>query len=63
MAPPRCRSGMLGMPVGHRFRLLYDFGDHNLFDIELVDIRPSPTPRAKYPRVAASVGKAPDQYR
>lgn len=61
--PAAAPIGTLGMPVGHRFRLLYDFGDHNLFAIELVDIRPSPTPRAKYPRVAASVGKAPDQYR
>lgn len=61
--PAAAPIGALGMPVGHRFRLLYDFGDHNLFALEVVDIRPSPTPRAKYPRVAASVGKAPDQYR
>jgi hypothetical protein len=60
--PAAMPIGTLGMPVGHRFRLLYDFGDHNLFDLELVDVRPSPTPRAKYPRVAASVGKAPEQY-
>jgi hypothetical protein len=55
--------GALGMPVGHRFKLLYDFGDNNLFSIELVDIRPAPTARARYPRVAASVGAAPRQYR
>jgi len=50
------------MPAGHTFKLLYDFGDHNVFTLRFVGVAPR-TPRAKYPRVAASKGKAPKQYR
>lgn len=62
-------EGPLSMPVGalelvagHRFTLLYDFGDHNIFFVQLVEVKEKVDARAKYPRVAATAGKAPAQY-
>lgn len=55
--------GALGVTAGHKFTLLYDFGDHNVFDVQLVEVRPKSSGGAKYPRVASSVGRAPEQYR
>jgi hypothetical protein len=55
--------GALGLVVGHRFTMLYDFGDHNVFAVQLVEAKEKVDARAKYPRVAATAGKAPTQYR
>jgi len=56
--PAAAPLGALGMPVGHRFELVYDLGRRHRVALQRVDAAPSPKPRAKYPRVAASVGKA-----
>ena len=53
--------GAMELPVGHEIAYLYDFGDYNVFRIKVAAVHPK-TPRAKYPRVTAKVGKAPDQY-
>lgn len=55
--------GALGLVVGHRFTLLYDFGDHNVFSVQLVDVKEKGDARKAYPRVAAKEGAAPKQYR
>ncbi|MHB8896879.1 MAG: hypothetical protein ACYC99_17130 [Candidatus Geothermincolia bacterium] len=39
-----------------------DFGDHHLFRMEVAKVREKAGPEAKYPRVAATVGEAPEQY-
>lgn len=57
--PAAAPIGALGIPLGHRFELIYDLLRRHRVGLELVDVRPSPTPRAKYPRVAKSLGKAP----
>jgi hypothetical protein len=51
----------MGLPMGHEFTYLYDFGDHNIFRIKVTDVH-AKVPRAKYPRVTAKVGKDPAQY-
>jgi hypothetical protein len=53
--------GAMGLTVGHQIAYLYDFGDSNVFQIEVAGVHPK-SPRAKYPRVTAKVGKAPEQY-
>lgn len=55
--------GALGMPAGHRFGMLYDFGDNNVFAVRLVEVKEQAVAHASYPRVAARTGKAPRQYR
>jgi hypothetical protein len=54
--------GDLGLHPGHHFEFLYDFGDHNLFRVTLVAVRPQADARATYPRVTKKVGRAPAQY-
>jgi hypothetical protein len=44
-----------------KMRLLFDYGDHWEFLVELVERKPK-EPQAKLPRVLTSVGKAPPQY-
>jgi len=53
--------GAIGMGVGHKFLYLFDFGDNNLFSIQVTGIHPSEK-RAKYPRTVETVGQAPPQY-
>lgn len=45
--------GALGMPVGHRFELVYDLGRRHRVALRRVATAPKPKPRAKYPRVAS----------
>jgi Plasmid pRiA4b ORF-3-like protein len=62
--PPEEESfplGAMGLPVGHAFAYLYDFGDNNIFRIKVTDIH-AKVPRTRYPRVTAKVGKDPAQY-
>jgi len=54
--------GAFGFPKGHTFIFRYDFGDDHRFRVTVVDIQDQPRPGEKYPRVAASTGKAPEQY-
>jgi hypothetical protein len=53
--------GELGMVKGHKFLYLFDYGDSHEFEIEVLSVSPQ-AKRAKYPRVAESKGKAPEQY-
>jgi hypothetical protein len=53
--------GAMGLRVGHKFAYLYDFGDWNVFQIKVTGVHPKAR-RAKYPRVTARVGRAPEQY-
>ncbi|MEP7124038.1 MAG: hypothetical protein ABJE95_24135 [Byssovorax sp.] len=54
--------GALGFPTGHRFTYRFDFGDSNLFNVLVVGSSTA-VRRAKYPRVIATKGKSPPQYR
>ncbi len=60
--PLSAAIGALGLLVDHRFTLLYDFGDCNVFNVRVVDVKEKADARAKYPRVTAKVGAAPKQY-
>jgi len=53
--------GELGLVKRHKFMYHFDYGDDNLFEVEVVDIRPG-ADEAKYPRVVDSRGEAPAQY-
>jgi hypothetical protein len=44
------------------FLFLYDYGDEWEFGVKLLGTSEKKTPRARYPRVTAKRGKAPDQY-
>ena len=44
------------------FLLLFDYGDEWRFGVKLLGIAEKKTPRARYPRVTARRGKAPEQY-
>lgn len=54
--------GDVGMVVRSKFTYLYDFGDMNRFDMRLLSIAESASPRAKYPRVTQREGASPQQY-
>ena len=56
------RMGEISMPVGHRFEYLFDFGDHNVFELRVVGVVPHDA-QARYPRVVAATGRRPRQYR
>lgn len=51
-----------GFPkVGRKMTFLFDYGDEWRFRVELVGMGPK-VPRARYPKILASVGQAPEQY-
>jgi hypothetical protein len=54
--------GAFGLTRGHKFIFRYDFGDDHRFQVTVADIHEHRSPRAKYPRVVARTGKAPEQY-
>ena len=54
--------GELGLTLNHRFLYLFDYGDDNKFEIEVVGIYPQARTDVTYPRLVASQGKAPSQY-
>jgi hypothetical protein len=47
--------------VGLKMTFLFDYGDEWLFRVEFI-ARGQKEPRRRYPKVLASVGKAPEQY-
>jgi hypothetical protein len=47
--------------LGRKMLFLFDYGDEWLFRIELVGLGKQ-APKSRYPRVVASLGKAPEQY-
>ena len=47
--------------VGTKMIFLFDYGDDWRFRVALIG-KDHNEPRAKYPRVIASVGEAPEQY-
>jgi hypothetical protein len=47
--------------VGRKMTFLFDYGDEWRFRVELVG-RGQKVPRARYPKILASVGQAPEQY-
>jgi hypothetical protein len=47
--------------VGRKMTFLFDYGDEWLFRVELVGMGQK-VPRARYPKIFASVGQAPEQY-
>jgi hypothetical protein len=51
----------LGLSLKHKFIYLFDYGDRNEFEIQVVGIQPH-APPGNYPRLIASEGKAPAQY-
>lgn len=54
--------GAFGLTRGHEFIFRYGFGDAHRFQVTIADIHEHRSPRAKYPRVVARTGKAPEQY-
>jgi hypothetical protein len=54
--------GAFGFTRGHKLIFHFDFGDDHRFQVTVVDIHEHRAPRAKYPRVVAETGKAPEQY-
>jgi hypothetical protein len=54
--------GELGLKRRHTFLYLFDYGDHNLFEIKVVDVQARALPGVNYPRVTDSDGEAPLQY-
>ena len=59
----RGRGGGLDLTVGKRFLYLFDFGDNNMFNVDVMDIRPAgPADNGSFPRLVGSKGKAPEQY-
>ena len=54
--------GELGLTHRHTFLYLFDYGDHHLFEIKVVDIQSQALSNVSYPRVAESQGEAPPQY-
>ncbi len=53
--------GELGLTLKHKFLYLFDYGDGNEFEIQIISIHPQASAR-QYPRVVDSQGKAPEQY-
>ncbi len=47
--------------VGKKMLFLFDYGDEWLFRVEFT-ARGQKEPKRRYPKVLASVGKAPEQY-
>jgi hypothetical protein len=47
--------------IGSKMLFLYDYGDEWRFKVEVIGSGEK-APAAKYPRIVASVGKAPEQY-
>ncbi len=54
--------GELGLVRRHTFLYLFDYGDHHLFEVKVVDIQEQALPKVRYPRVTDSHGDAPPQY-
>ena len=57
----RTKVGDAFARVGSRMLFLFDYGDEWRFKVEVVAIGEA-APKVRYPRVLATVGKAPDQY-
>ncbi len=55
------RLGALGLALKHKFLYMFDYGDENLFEIQVVGVRPAAEP-GTYPRVVAAKGEPPEQY-
>ncbi|HET7081394.1 MAG TPA: hypothetical protein VFM49_28530 [Chloroflexia bacterium] len=53
--------GALGLGLKHKFIYLFDYGDQNEFEVQVVSIQAHAAP-GDYPRIVASEGKAPAQY-
>ena len=47
--------------VGNRMLFLFDYGDEWRFKVEVIGLGEK-VPKARYPKVLATVGKAPPQY-
>jgi len=47
--------------IGSKMLFLFDYGDHWEFRVEVIGLGEK-VPRARYPRVLATVGQAPPQY-
>jgi hypothetical protein len=53
--------GELGLTLKHKFIYLFDYGDENEFEVDVVGIRREAEP-GEYPRVVDEAGSAPAQY-
>ena len=47
--------------IGAKMLFLFDYGDDWMFKVELIGLGQK-APKTRYPRVVATVGKAPQQY-
>jgi hypothetical protein len=61
-SPMSLPLGAFGFTKGHKLIFRFDFGDNHRFRVTLTGIHEHRSPRAKYPRVVAETGKAPEQY-
>ncbi|HEX8702543.1 MAG TPA: hypothetical protein VF815_27165 [Myxococcaceae bacterium] len=61
-SPMSLPLGALGFTQGHKLIFHFDFGDDHRFQVTVAGIHEQRSPRAKYPRVVAEMGKAPEQY-
>ncbi len=61
-SPMSLPLGAFGFPKGHKLIFRFDFGDDHRFKVTLTGIHEHRSPRAKYPRVVAETGPAPEQY-
>jgi len=55
--------GDLGLRVGDVFAYLFDYGDDNVFGVEVVSVQPQAQQGVQYPRIVEKHGRAPRQYR
>jgi Plasmid pRiA4b ORF-3-like protein len=54
--------GAFGFRKGHRLVFRYDFGDNHRFQVTVVEVKEKRHRGARYPRVSARAGRAPEQY-
>lgn len=57
----KTKIGKVWKNIGDKMLFLFDYGDEWLFVVELAAFGVA-EPKTKYPRVAQSIGKAPEQY-
>jgi hypothetical protein len=55
------RIGDFGLRIKHRFLYLFDYGDDQRFEVQLININPD-APKADYPRITEQHGDNPEQY-
>jgi hypothetical protein len=56
------RVGDLGLRLKQRILYIFDYGDEHRFEVQLIAENPD-APRDDYPRIVASHGDSPSQYR